>query len=701
MSLTNYVPLAFALALFSTPFVATASRRIDRFLTRIALFAFGPYVSEHGRKPTVKRARLRAGHYPTTLRQYAAKTYLYAAFMALFAGITGMYLIWGTLLLLAIDADTIRSAMPSRLDFLANYVGVPSLTIDQLFVLVTVTSLTLGAVAAVVTYWFRWWYPETVANDRSRRIEATLPQSVAFVYALSRSGMAFPEVLRALARNRRIYGDTSEEAAVAVRHMDLFGTDVITAIQMMGRRSPSPQFKEFSENLASVLRSGRSLSEFLRRQYEEFQEEAEAQQEQLIDLLGTLAEAYVTAFVAGPLFLITILVVIGISSVGNTLQPLRVLVYAIIPIANAVFVLYLSQSMGALNPRPRFEHRLDEGRELVGLPSRSETTAPAETDGGPVSGVANVERLRAYRRFRALHRRLGRPVRSIVDRPERVLYLTVPVALLLTGVRLLNSESPLAVTAIDDLLIQATLFLVGTFAIAYEVHKRRIEDIESAVPDFLDRLASVNEAGMTIVESLNRVRGSELGALDEELDRVWYDVQWGSNVEMALRRFERRVRTRTVSRIVTLITNAMNASGDLARVLRIAANQAKADRRLKRDRRQEMVSYMIVVYVSFFVFLFIIAILNVVLIPNLPDQTIVGNATAGGATNVPAVAGAGQVGSIDQGAYKLIFFHTGVIQGMVSGFVAGQLSTGDVRDGAKHAAIMTAIAYVVFLVFLG
>jgi flagellar protein FlaJ len=206
---------------------------------------------------------------------------------------------------------------------------------------------------------------------------------------------------------------------------------------------------------------------------------------------------------------------------------------------------------------------------------------------------------------------------------------------------------------------------------------------------------------MTIVESLDRVRGSELGALDEELDRVWYDVQWGSNVEMALRRFERRVRTRTVSRIVTLITNAMNASGDLARVLRIAANQAKADRRLKRDRRQEMVSYMIVVYVSFFVFLFIIAILNVVLIPNLPDQTIVANASAGTANNVPAVAGAGNVGAIDQAAYKVIFFHTGVIQGVVSGFVAGQLSTGDVRDGAKHAAIMTAIAYVVFLIFLG
>ncbi|MFT4892028.1 MAG: flagellar protein FlaJ, partial [Halobacteriales archaeon] len=368
---------------------------------------------------------------------------------------------------------------------------------------------------------------------------------------------------------------------------------------------------------------------------------------------------------------------------------------------NGLFVLYLSQSMGTLNPRTRLEHADETGRRLVGLPSRSETTGAGRPDGGRDSDIANRERLRVYRRFRGLGRRIRRPVRTVVDRPERLLWATVPVAALLTGIRLLESDAPLAATTLDDLLVQAAIFVVGTFAIAFEIHRRRIEAIEAAIPDFLDRLASINEAGMTIVESLNRVRESELGPLDEELDRVWYDLQWGSDVELALRRFERRVRTRTVSRVVTLLTNAMHASGDLARVLRIAANQAKADRRLKRNRRQEMLSYMIVVYVSFFVFLFIIAILNVVLIPNLPDQTVVGNATAGGKGNVPAVAGAGQVGDVNEAAYQLLFFHTGVIQGAVSGVVAGQLSTGDVRAGAKHATIMMAVAYAAFLLFLG
>lgn len=702
MTLANYVPLVLALGILSLPVLASVSRRVDWIITRVALLTFGRLASERGQDYTRKQAQLRAGHYATTVREYAAKTYLYAVFIALFAGISGMYLIWGILIVLAIDAETIRSTMPSQLEFLANFVGVPYLSLEQLFVLVTATSLSLGAVAAVFTYWFRWWYPGTVGTDRQRRIDATLPQSVAFIYALSRSGMAFPEVLRTLARNRRIYGDTSEEARVAVRHMDMFGTDVITAIQMMGRRSPSSKFKEFSENLASVLRSGRSLSEFLRRQYEEFQEEAEAQQEQMVDLLGTLAEAYVTAFVAGPLFLITILVVIGIVS-GSMLEPLRVFVYLVIPIANAVFVLYISQSMGTLNPKARIEREDEGGRRLVGLPSRATTTPSSRVDGGQPSDAENLARLGAYRRFRAIGKRVGRPIRTVIDRPERLLYITIPIALILTGYRLYISPDPLSVATLDDLLVQAAIFLVGTFAIAYEVHKRRIEAIEASIPDMLDRLASINEAGMTIVESLNRVRGSELGPLDQELDRIWHDIQWGSDVEQALRQFEQRVRTRTVSRVVTLLTNAMNASGDLSRVLRIAANQAKADRRLKRDRRQEMLSYMVVVYVSFVVFLFIIAVINVILIANLPEQSgAVGNATAGGgAQGVPGVGGAAPGESINKDAYRLIFVHTGVIQGVVSGFVAGQLSTGDIRDGAKHATIMMSVAYAAFILLLG
>jgi len=697
MSWLNFLPLGLALLLAAPILLTPLSTGVNRVVSRFALATFGGYVEHVGRHRAVRRARLRAAHVPTTFRQYAAKTILYATMAALIAGILGMYVIWLILAILAIPPEVIRETVPTRLSFLAEFVGVPSLNVVQLFGLVVTTSLTLGAAAGFVTYWFRWWYPETVARDRQRRIDATLPQAVAFVYALSRSGMAFPEVMRILAENRRVYGESAAEIEVAVRNMDLFGMDVVTAIQTMSRRSPSANFKEFSSNLSSVLQSGRSLSEFLRRQYEEFQEEAQAQQQQMLEQLATMAEGYVTLFVAGPLFLISMLVVLGIA-VGNTLRPLRVLVYVVLPLGNLLFILFLNQKTSGLGREeelPEFE------REHAPMESIPRQRPPAATDGGFDYFSPNLQRLAAYRRLRTFRETVGTPLQTVVDRPQALLWVTVPIVVLITAVRGYSAVTTYGVTpgALDDLVIQSGLFLIGTFAIAYEIHKRRIEAIEAAVPDLLDRLASVNEAGMTLVGSFDRVRDSELGALNRELDRIWADVQWGSDLETALYRFERRVRTRTVSRVVTLTTNAMNASGDLATVLRIAADQAKADRRLKRDRRSEMLTYMVVVYISFFVFLFIIVVLSLVLIPNLPQDSVVGNATGGGgASQVPQVGGVGDVGNIDEEAYKLIFFHTAVIQGCVSGFVAGQLASGDVREGAKHAAVLIALAYGLFLV---
>jgi flagellar protein FlaJ len=544
----------------------------------------------------------------------------------------------------------------------------------------------------------------------------SLPMTVSFFYALSRSGMSFTEMMRILAENDRVYGAAAEEVGVAVRNVEMFGADVVTSVRTMARRSPSAGFREFSENLASVLQTGGSLSEFLHREYEEFREEAEAQQERLLELIETLAEAYVTLAVAGPLFLIVILTVTGIA-VSDSLPFIQLIVYAVIPLGNLGFIVYLSTVVDNFSRRDPSDEELELETTPKGVRRRADLDreagdAPARaTDGGAEADDGerverNLQRLAVYKQWREVRRRVEGPLRTVIDRPTALLWVTFPLAVFLIGIRIPGrlSDGALTLAEFDDLVVQSLLVLLGTFAVAYGVHRRRIEALESAIPDFLDRLASLNEAGMTVVASIDRIRDTELGALDDEIERVWRDVRWGADVETALKRFERRVRTGTVSRVVTLTTEAMKASGNLGTVLRIAASQAKADRRLKRKRKQEMFTYVVVVYVAFLVFLFIIAVLNNLLLPSLPDAGAVANLTDGsgvggaqGAGSPPAI---GQLGNIDQDAYRLTFLHATVVQGLFSGVVAGQLSTGDLRAGAKHATVLVALGYAAFLVVL-
>lgn len=719
---STYTVLVIAAAIVAFLGSVPVSDRADRIVTRVGLLLFGAHVHDIGRNRKQRNLALRSAHFPETYRVYASKTLVFAIGSALAGGLVGIYLIGGMLHLLALDPATLREMLPPALHFIADFAGIEALGPTELVPLFVVSSLSVGAILGLVVYWLRWWYPKSVAVNRSRQIDATLPGLVAFIYALSRSGMAFPQVMRQVANHTRIYGAAAEEVEVGVRHMDLFGQDMITAIQTMGRQTPSDKFEDFAENLASVLQSGRNLESFLEAQYEEFREETESQQQQFLNLLSALAETYVTAFVAGPLFLITVLVVIGIAG-QDVLQPLQLIVYLVLPLANLGFIVYLDMVTSRMGEAREIKEQPDVQTTLSDIrrqpADRSETTAFSQqpaTDGGilgrgrsstgndtaprreapaDISGavIDNIERLRTYEYLRELKDTLGNPIGTVRHDPITILYVTFPLAVFGTLYRMAQLEA-VTIETVDGLIIQAAIFLVGTFAVAYEVHNRRLEAIEAAVPDFLDRLASVNEAGMSVVESIERVRGSDLGALTPEVDRLWADIQWGADVDTALQRFEYRVQTQTVSRVVALITNAMSASGQIARVLRIAANQAKADRTLKRERRQEMLTYVIVVYMAFLVFLVIIAALDSVLLPALPEA---GEMPEAEGPVAPGGGMMGGMGDIPVDRFQIVFQHTAMIQALCTGFIAGQMQKGDVRAGAKHATIMLIIAYVVFL----
>ncbi|WP_135662628.1 DUF7282 domain-containing protein [Halorhabdus rudnickae] len=685
MNAAGLVPLVVALVVAAAVSLTGVSPRLDRLFSRTARRYFSRYVEP---SPTRER-RLEAAYIGTTYRVYAAKTYLYTALAALIGGVVGVYLLAGTLLAL----PTVLALLADLPSVMGDVLGRRDFEIvlgsGQLTALLTAGGVVVGLVAAGVTYVARWQLPASHAEVRRRGINEALPRTVAFTYALSRGGLAFPEVMRALGRNRDIYGDAADEMGVAVREMDLFGRDMLSAIRRMAYRSPSDSFRTFGENLASVLASGQKIPAFLESQYERFQEEAEQRQAEVLELLATIAEAYVTTLIAGMLFLFTILLVFGLT-ITDTLPILQLLAYLVVPLANALFVVYLDGKLDELGiARESGLAALERGRD------RS-TTAPetptASTDGGMAArSVAGRTQLLLYDRVERIKHIVTRPIQTILWNPTRIFYLTVPIALVWIALRgpATITEYGFNLRLADDVIVQVAIFLIGTYAIVRELHSRRIDRIEAATPELLERLASLNEAGMSFVESIDRVRDTDLGVLTDEVDRIWTDVTLGANAADALRRFGRRIHTASIARVVTLLTNAMRASGQLGPVLRIAARQARSDLRMRRERRQQMFTYLVVIYVSFLVFLVIIFAVEEVLVPSLPDSVPVPNSNRLG-VDVTAFA---RLGEVNKPAYTLIFLHAALIQGALSGFVAGQLGEGTLRDGAKHAAILLTIAY--------
>ncbi|MFB6091528.1 MAG: type II secretion system F family protein [Haloquadratum sp.] len=763
----GFLPLVLA-TLVALPVALTpVSRRANLIVTRLSLPLFGRYVAESSaRRKQVER--MRAAFVGESHRVYAAQTLFISAVGGVVGSVYGVYL--GALVLrsLAVDPAAIRSVLPDPLDFLAAIVHIQDLSVPQLFAVLLVASATIGTAFALGLYWGRWTYLDQRARARGIEIDATLPRTVAFVYALSRSGMPFHGVLRTLSHNEGVYGEAARELGVAVRDMDTFGTDILTALQGTADRTPSENLEELTANLVSVLSSGQSISEFLRDQYDRFQEEAKAQQQQYLELLSTFAEVYVTVLVAGPLFFITVLVVVGLV-LQSTLTLIRLVTYVAIPLATFGFVVYVDSMTEGLTVPGRSTGDKSGDRsgdsaagdgDAGGDADRPTTTQPSNgvgstgggagdevgavetgvpADGGDVTGVTdggaaaepttgghrrqrsdagdprreNWSRLAVYDRIGAYRQMLADPVETLLREPAYTVAVTGPIGMLLIWLSsgaetraaldgfARGAADPTAallrlVELVDGPIVQATLVLLVGYALAHEIEKYRVRAIEAEMPDFLSRMASINEAGVTIVRSLERLSDAELGPLGDEIDRVWRDLQWGATVEEALTRLEARTRTPAVSRAGTLIKNAMAASGDISPVLHIAADEAQETRRLRRERRQEMLTYLVVIYVSFFVFLGIVVALTVSFIPAIESASQSGSPVSDVGGIDTGVLGGLQTVNTD--AYELLFFHAAAIQGLCSGIVAGQLGEGSVADGVKHGAVLLGLAYAVFTV---
>jgi len=159
-------------------------------------------------------------------------------------------------------------------------------------------------------------------------------------------------------------------------------------------------------------------------------------------------------------------------------------------------------------------------------------------------------------------------------------------------------------------------------------------------------------------------------------------LEWGVPVATALRLFEERVPTPLVQRVVSIVTRANEAGGNVADVLTMVAHDTREAQLSAQGRQISMLTYVTVIYISFFVFLVTIYIMAAIF---LPQMIIAGQGVASS-----SLAGSGGV-SLAFNYVPILFlaFMVAVIVHAVGdGIMAGILYNGRVAEGLQHATIM-------------
>lgn len=297
----------------------------ERFAFRI----LGTYVGKKRDSYSSLRNDLVTARMKVPFEVYLSTAFLYSAIAAIIGAVVLGIL---TYLLNIPGMIAYKGAVPDAVAALAPY---------SLFIGIVIAVVISFAVIGGITYLVFLIYPSIVAGGRRRNIDATLPYAINYITAMSTAGIPPAEIFRQLGSSP-IYGESATEARFITLEIDLFGKDLIDALRLISATTPSLRMKEFLQGAMGCISAGSSLTDYFRTKAEQYSLENRQTQKVFLDTLGLIAESYVTAMVAGPLFLIILQSIMAILSSSSQPIFLYLIIYLMIPFGSLMFVILIS-----------------------------------------------------------------------------------------------------------------------------------------------------------------------------------------------------------------------------------------------------------------------------------------------------------------------------------------------------------------------
>jgi len=509
-----------------------------------------------------------------------------------------------------------------------------------------------------------YFYPLLVAQGRRTRIEADLPHAVTYMQALS-STLTLYSIFRSVYEADDLYGEVSAECGLIVRDVEVFGLDLLTAMRNVQKITPSDNFKELLNDLSLVYRSGGSLTDFFNAKSETYRELARQEQEALLQILEMIAEVYVTAFVAGPIAIIIILVAQNLSG-QSQLSGIMPLMYIGLPLGATclIFILSVLLPPDNLDVTHREVRQSEFGTELL------DSTAGDEPDEKFLKNLASRKR---WLRFVEIVRHPG--LFYISDYTVGATIGVGLLAVLFLFYRFGSFGALFPTYTTEVFLCLAVIVALIPVMIAYEVRRRYVTKIETQLPDFLAEIADMRDIGMTLQGAIFMISSTTMGVLSREVKIAAEDLRLGSSVSGALVRMEERIGLVSVKRAISLLVRASDVTDYIREILTIAINDLQHYIKMKTKRLNVSFVYLAVIYLSFGIYLYSAYQLNVAFISSFSAYDV----------------------SFDIGANVSEMFHVGIILGFFSGIMAGQLSSNNILAGFKHVCVMLAATVILFV----
>lgn len=245
-----------------------------------------------------------------------------------------------------------------------------------------------------------------------------------------------------------------------------------------------------------------------------------------------------------------------------------------------------------------------------------------------------------------------------------------------------------------DLTYILALALLLLPALSYWADQRWRKAIDENIPGFLREISDAQKTGLPLPRAVLQASKHRHGPLTKELKKMAAKITWGIAFSRAMKDLTAAADTDLMKQTSLLILEAERSGGVIEDVFKAAHEHVKEILALRKEREGSLKPYTYIVYTAYLIFGLVMVIISVSFINLIACQGA--TATAETINQVPKLP-------LNVAGLQMLFYHLIIIEAVITGLIAGKMSTGNAKYGLKHSVLMLTIGYIFFkiLVLLG
>jgi flagellar protein FlaJ len=525
--------------------------------------------------------------------------------------------------------------MVAAVTVISAIVCIPAAVVLYILTSSWIAAAVLGSIPALTLLMGLAW-PYLSATSAASLFESEVPHAASYLAVMATGGIPPYKSLTRLA-NSKLMPNIARTARIAELKVRVGGMDPVSAIEEMSKGLPSKEYKDLLMGYASTLRSGGDVVHYLIRKTEQIFTSRMGKMRIVGERMGMLMEGYAATTMMLSLVVFTIYIV-------SRALPSE---FLIMPSEQFVMIAYLFLPMISMF--------------FIYLADISQPKYPT-TDPRPMRVFLYT--LPAAFAFAALF------VFPFFATDLRYISPFDFTSSLIVSLRKAIGLEMGYESSIALILFFIIMFTPGT--VAYQIYGSENISVMHGMTLFLRDLTEARKTGLSPEKCIIDLSRNPYGAFSKHLKVIARQIGWGVPLRKIYEDFAKRAYGWLERAGTYILIDAIDVGGGAPETLEVLASFFEDLEEIERQKRATLKPLMLIPYLTAIILIVVVIIL------------------------ISFMKGLLQIARISVSTAEFIHFFLPpvIIIAIISGIVAGKVSSAVVAGGFKHAVIMSIISFI-------